>query len=628
MQHNNLNVTDLVATRNSMLKREQDIYMTTVKQINMRMKELVTQELGATFVTQLSRDLCGELSRRYFDTSNYYITVDQLYDRFTNFSYDNEIDPLKGNDNIKKEILNYRDQEEVKIQLEGSCETLINGSSQLRKVNDMVEKSQKKLFTDDRSQDKLDKKGKKDYHTSMADAMGQDYDELTGEAGEVKQKGNRTVSDMHADHIQPRNGATYTARYLRKENLQALKEFYNSPDNFQMIHASANTSKGDIIICEDRQGNHIALNARDVSAYEEKHGTKLTNITYKCSAEEIADATVERWESSSAKHSKLSETLKKKGYLDKDGKVKSDVREKLVDNIKHSQNKESIIILKNVDYGKVSMDAGKIALNGIGKIVAGQVIYYAAPPVIYECKGLVQKNGMSLTKYIKDLPKSFKRIIKYVVAHLKDILNNVAKNFCNNFIKVFFDLLIEMVKATVKKLLKIAKELVMSVVNCIKTLFDSSKSAAEKGDAIMKIISVTITGIVVDIIFDSITFLPPFLVEPLQILVTVIATSGVMLILQKLDLFNVRYGLLVANIEKAFNEENEQYLAASQANYNYGFSLMDEQIEALQKDINDIQESLSVLDVYHDDVTPYLQRISQIFDMQIDFEKEWAEYVG
>ena len=168
----------------------------------------------------------------------------------------------------------------------------------------------------------------------------------------------------------------------------------------------------------------------------------------------------------------------------------------------------------------------------------------------------------------------------------------------------------------------------MSVVNCIKTLFDSSKSAAEKGDVIMKIISVTITGIVVDIIFDSINFLPPFLVEPLQILVTVIATSGVMLILQKLDLFNVSYGLLVANIERVFNEENEQYLAASQANYNYGFSLMDEQIEALQKEIKDIQESLSSIDAYQDDVTPYLQRISQIFDMQIDFEKEWAEYIG
>ena len=43
---------------------------------------------------------------------------------------------------------------------------------------------------------------------------------------------------------------------------------------------------------------------------------------------------------------------------------------------------------------------------------------------------------------------------------------------------------------------------------------------------------------------------------------------------------------------------------------------------------NDIQESLSSIDAYQDDVTPYLQRISQIFDMQIDFEKEWAEYVG
>ena len=39
-------MTDLVGTRNAMLKREQDIYITTVKQINMRMKELVTQELG------------------------------------------------------------------------------------------------------------------------------------------------------------------------------------------------------------------------------------------------------------------------------------------------------------------------------------------------------------------------------------------------------------------------------------------------------------------------------------------------------------------------------------------------------------------------------------------------------
>lgn len=624
MNSNNVSVQNLVSIRNNMLLKEQELYMTAVQQINMQMKELITQDMGTGFVKEIAKDLSGEVARRFFDTSSYYITADQMYDRFVNFSYNNDVDLLQGDNNIKKGVLNINDQEAIKLQIEGKYVEVVKGSERLRDINNDIEKSQTKLFTEDRSQDKLDKDGKKRYHEQMQQEHGYEYDELTGTRGETYQKGNRTVNNMHADHVQPRNGATYSERYIRKDKVEQVKEFYNSPDNFQMIHASANTSKGDIIICLDSEGRRIDINARDIDEYERKNNTKLTDITRSCSAEEIADATVKRWEKGGLE---LKKKLKEQGYLDENGNVKKDVRNNLVKKIDKSQRAESVVLLKNADYGNVSMDAAKASLKNISKMVTGQLIYYAAPPTIYECKTLAQKKNMNFDKYLSELPKALKRICKYVYSHLKDMFKNIANSLCNDFLKSFFDILISLVKGTFKRLIKIIKELTMSIINCIKTLFDSSKSMAEKGDAITKILGVTITGIVIDELFESIaSWVPDFLLEPLQILATVVATSGVMFLLQKLDLFNVRYGLLVANIEKMFNEENEKYLQASYDNIYSGCTMMNEQLEALQAEITGIGESLQCLDIYHEDVTPYLQRINEIFDMQIDFEKEWAEF--
>ena len=42
-----------------------------------------------------------------------------------------------------------------------------------------------------------------------------------------------------------------------------------------------------------------------------------------------------------------------------------------------------------------------------------------------------------------------------------------------------------------------------------------------------------------------------------------IATNIIMLVLNKADLFDVNYGLMVSNIEKMLDEENERYLSSS-----------------------------------------------------------------
>ena len=47
----------------------------------------------------------------------------------------------------------------------------------------------------------------------------------------------------------------------------------------------------------------------------------------------------------------------------------------------------------------------------------------------------------------------------------------------------------------------------------------------------------------------------------------------------------------------------------------------------LQNEIREIQDSLSGMNPYEMDITPNLDRINKIFDMNIDFDYEWYEFI-
>ena len=117
--------------------------------------------------------------------------------------------------------------------------------------------------------------------------------------------------------------------------------------------------------------------------------------------------------------------MKKHGYLDENGKVTKSVRRELVRNIRHSQNEESKVILKNTNYGQVSKDALQHTSNAIWRIVAGQILYYAAPPVIYEVKVIMIDKHINLDNALEKLGKAGKRIGEYVYANLKNIFKGV-----------------------------------------------------------------------------------------------------------------------------------------------------------------------------------------------------------
>lgn len=632
---NNVSIRDVIQRRNALALKEKQLYLTAAENINSRLNDLLKEEdFGTTLVSNLGHDVAGEVVRRYFDFGNYYITVDQMYDRIVHFTYENENDVLATNEGVRKLVYNYSEEH----------------SAEVKEIADICENAQQKLFTEERSKDKLEKKGIKEFKEQKRKESpdGKLHDDFTGEEEDFSKRTGKygqehEVSDLQADHVQAKNSATYNSRYIKKEKIENLKKFYNSADNFQMMHASANASKSDIRVCEvnvcDKNGNiqydelgrpkkqKVYLTRDEIEEYKKNKNTDVKDVTHKATPEELAEATVAAWEKDTKTGNKK-QKLKEKGYLDKNGKVKPEVKRKLIEKARQSQNAESWEILKATDYKVVGKDALRQTTMSMQKILVGQIIYYVMPPVVYEARQIVTHKDMTIDKALKELPKSSKRVFKYVKEKLKDILKNIFGNSFDRLLKSFFEIIIEMLKATVKRMFKIVKDLVLSLVNCGKILLDKKATGAQKAEAITKIIAVTITTIIVDLLFDQVAkFLPPIFAEPLQVIVTLLATNFVMLILQKLDLFDVRYGFLVSNIEKIFDEEIASFQQESDSLITGEIQLMENEMNNIVEQAKDINDSIREIDVYHEDVTPYLQQFSNMFNMNIDFNREWEDFV-
>lgn len=548
-------------------------YLNMVQQINTRSAAVLKDDMGSQFVQNCGRDLASEVVRNFFDTSSYNITVDQLATRILKFSYENEYDPLSENGGvgeIQKSVYNYN---ELK-------------SAELDRISAELDSCQVQLFTENRATDRLDAKGKKAYRESKRDENGDLYDELTGNKGTqttIRQNGKEvSKSDLHADHVQPREAARYNSKYITHDGVEALKEFWNSSDNMQLMHASANTSKGDVRVCEvngkvvysggtEWRGmqDEIDANGKPTGNKVDASGNVIRDISHKATPQQLTEATVQQWEKGDTNSPKIQKLIDE-GYLQKDADgnitVPKSVQKALEYNIRHSQNAESKIILQNTDYGEVAKDAAKHTKAAVGKIIAGQIIYYAAPPLVYEVRWLLKDRKAKLDDILSRLSESAMRIGDYVFSKLKDIFQNVLANSLKKFIKSFMDILIGTVKATVKKLLKIAKNLVLSTVDAVRIIADPNASAAEKADSVFNLFGITITSCVLEVLFelagDVLRIPEPFddiVFGPLQILATVVCTNLTMLILQKADLFDVRFGFKI-NAVKKFSMKSGQLM--------------------------------------------------------------------
>lgn len=555
---------EVINLRDKFFEEQEKLYLAMVNQINSQMKELLKNDLGNELANNCARDFAGEIVRNYLpmNTGEMYITADQMFDRIINFRYDNDIDPLSSNDEIRKMLYNNENSE------------IFN------QIAEESQKAQKQLFTEDRYSDGTQNRINNYRRNKEKESNGVLIDELTSK--------NLDDSLVNVDHIQPRAKAQYNKDYITEKGIKELQEFYNSKFNFQIINETANKSKN--------------------ATYSEDPKTMTENIC-------------EKWRNNYK--------LKEAGYLEESGKVKPEVKERLYNNIKKSMNEESKVILKNIKYHSVGKTAMKSTAASFPKIFAGQIMYYGIPPIVYETKCIIKNRNVDLDNFFIKLQKAFKRIIEYMQSKLSNMFSNIAHNSLKSFLRSFFYIIIDLLKATVKKIFIMIKEVVMSFVNSIKILGDKNRTAAEKADAIVNTLGITISSIAVNVIIEYLEvqfpFLKPF-TDPLQVIITILTTNIVMLILQKMDIFNVRYGLMVAKIKEIFEEGRAEYREQLQQLENETYKNIDKILEQTEFELFNVITDISSADINEKDLKDEIDIINKTFNMGIDLEKEWNQF--
>lgn len=558
------NLEEVINLRDKFFEEQEKLYLAMVNQINSQMRKLLKNDLGNELANNCARDFAGEIVRNYLpmNTGEMYITADQMFDRIINFRYDNDIDHLYSNDEIRKMLYNNENSE------------IFN------QIAEESQKAQKQLFTEDRYSDGTQNRINNYRRNKEKESNGVLIDELTSK--------NLDDSLVNVDHIQPRAKAQYNKDYITEKGIKELQEFYNSKFNFQIINETANKSKN--------------------ATYSEDPKTMTENIC-------------EKWRNNYK--------LKEAGYLEESGKVKPEVKERLYNNIKKSMNEESKVILKNIKYHSVGKTAMKSTAASFPKIFAGQIMYYGIPPIVYETKCIIKNRNVDLDNFFIKLQKAFKRIIEYMQSKLSNMFSNIAHNSLKSFLRSFFYIIIDLLKATVKKIFIMIKEVVMSFVNSIKILGDKNRTAAEKADAIVNTLGITISSIAVNVIIEYLEvqfpFLKPF-TDPLQVIITILTTNIVMLILQKMDIFNVRYGLMVAKIKEIFEEGRAEYREQLQQLENETYKNIDKILEQTEFELFNVITDISSADINEKDLKDEIDIINKTFNMGINLQEEWNQF--
>ncbi|MBS4174295.1 hypothetical protein [Bacillus sp. FJAT-49736] len=571
-----MELKEVVKRRNALAEQEKKIYLNAVTQLNTRSKDLLTNNFGTQLVHASVRDLSGQVVRRFFNLGDLYITADQLAKRIVQFDYKNEYDPLAGNKEYQKEVYNYNDRDSKYY------------NSTLKSINERSAASVKAFHEGDRKaehyydQNGTEYTSRTVYKTNAIDPDS-DYmkDDLTGR--KVRKE------TIQGDHVRAVKSATYNERYLGEGYRQEMEKAYNSVENMQWIDGRANIVKG---------------------------------------AAATPEETIQKWEN---EDSVARDHLMKMGYLNEEGKVPKHVKKELEKNYRHIGNVESRAALKHANYKKMGSDAAKDTGKAVGKIITGQLIYYTLPPLVYETKTIIKNRHITLETFFPEIKKASKRVIQYVSSKLKQILINLSNNVVKKFLKSFFDILLSILKSTVKKVMGLVKDLVLAVVDSMKILFNKSATKAQKADAVFNLVSVTVTNAVVQALIEYISKqlgLPDFVTEVIELLAIVITSNIVMLILQKVDLFDVRYGILVANLEKVFKETSETYDRELQLVEEATDLEVRNILDKASKEIDSLEERLADFDVYADSATEHLDRVNKMFNMNIDFENEWLQFMA
>ena len=201
---------------------------------------------------------------------------------------------------------------------------------------------------------------------------------------------------------------------------------------------------------------------------------------------------------------------------------------------------------KDIHLGNAK-NAGKQSLM----YFAGNVVLLVMKPLYYEIKDIVMNgflNGVHAKGVKEALSVRFGRVKEYVwnyISSQKAMLGSLY-DMLKDFISAFIEGIIGMFVGVFKKILRVLKEGVKIGMQAYSTLFgeeSKNKTAAEKGDAIVKLLGgsvVALCGIGINALLEKLPMLNEEGREVISTLLSGLASILLFYTLDKADLFNVK----------------------------------------------------------------------------------------
>ena len=210
----------------------------------------------------------------------------------------------------------------------------------------------------------------------------------------------------------------------------------------------------------------------------------------------------------------------------------------------------------------ITGEAGKQAFNDSKNQAMGEVIILLIKPVYYEFSDIF-KNGMIADLNTDSKIEAFKirmnRVNEYVIKSLNGSFMDILKGFLKNFVTMVINGIVNAFVGLLKKILQVISEGFISIVEAIKIMMKPSEelSAGQKADAITKLLATTVITFLgayfEETILGFMNGTPlEFLKDVIMIMLTGIASTVVVWLVDQADLFSVKDEKRLSRVKEVF----------------------------------------------------------------------------
>ncbi|RTR33237.1 DNA repair protein [Shewanella atlantica] len=206
-------------------------------------------------------------------------------------------------------------------------------------------------------------------------------------------------------------------------------------------------------------------------------------------------------------------------------------------------------------------DAGKRAKDELVDSGVGELIILVVKTVSFELKDMLQNgitHGTDCSSSLEAFGFRMKRALRYITTNLLNIGLGSFKDAAANFVKYLLNAIVNMFVGILKKALKVITEGFNAILASIKILMGDS-SPAEKADAITKLLATTVVTYIgfafEESVLGFINKLPfgDVLSDAVMVMFTGIASTIVVWLLDKMDLFSVKDEKRAARVKEIFD---------------------------------------------------------------------------